>query len=345
MEEPSFSEQARAGIKAARLEAGGDLLAGLAAFWRGIGMSSKALREQDPAELMPLFERYAEKQFDAEAKELLACFPDPEAYSLKLILLPMKVAIRICPSSGIILPEDVGATEWTDLYRTLKAAAMKSGRKGLGEGFQQLSGDWEDYLDHSFSRQFLKGKITTTAPDKDSAVKAFKLLFWLKYLFHLRLFANNQRFIQRICTHLSERLHLWRAEAYRRMGDTEPPPIEAVLGQPPTLPATSPTGTTLSAATRPKKRGPKPGHETAVRVAEIIANVAVDGDWKDKLEEICSALDKAEMPYPKTWPKRDLPLKSWEDGALIEPALAKKAIEHLLKLAKQRKKSPPETLS
>ena len=340
MEEPPLSKQALARIEAARLEAGADLLSGLAAFWRGIGMSSKALREHDPAELMPLFERYAEKQFDAEAKELLACFPDPEAYSFKLILLPMNVAMRICPSTGIILPENVAATEWTDLYRTLKAAGMKSGRKGLGEGFQQLSGDWEDYLDHSFSRQFLKGKITTTTPDRESAVKAFTLLFWLKYLFHLRLFANNQRFIQRICTHLSERLHLWRAEAYRRMGDTEPPPIEAVPG----APGTQPAAISVTAVTS-KKRGPKPDHETALRVTEIIKAVAPDGDWKDKLEEICSALDKAELPYPKTWPRRDLPLNNWEDGAMIEPALAKKAIEHLLKIARQRKKNPPETLS
>jgi hypothetical protein len=62
-------------MKAARLEAGADLLSGLAAFWRGIGMSSKALREHDPAELMPFFERYAEKRFDAEAKELPATAP------------------------------------------------------------------------------------------------------------------------------------------------------------------------------------------------------------------------------------------------------------------------------
>jgi hypothetical protein len=269
MEEPPLSKQALARIEAARLEAGADLLGGLAAFWRGIGMSSKALREHDPAELMPLFERYAEKEFDAEAKELLACFPDPDAYSFKLILLPMKVAMRICPTSGIILPENVSATDWTDLYRTLKAAAMKSGRKGLGEGFQQLSGDWENYLDHSFSRQFLKGKITTTTPEKESPIKAFMLLFWLKYLFHLRLFANNQRFIQRICTHLSERLHVWRAEASRRILDADPPPIETVPDAPQVQPA----------------------------------------------------------------------------GATFEPALAKKAIEHLLKLATQQKKNPPETVS
>jgi hypothetical protein len=96
MEEPPLSKQALARIEAAKLEAGADLLNGLARFWRGVGMSSKALREHDPAELIPLFERYAEKLFDGEAKELLACFPDPEAYSFQLISLPMKVAMRIC---------------------------------------------------------------------------------------------------------------------------------------------------------------------------------------------------------------------------------------------------------
>jgi hypothetical protein len=261
MEEPPHSKQALARIKAAELEAGADLLNGLAAFWRATGMSTKALREHDPAELMPLFERYAETQFDAEAKELLACFPDPETYSLKLRSLQMRVVMRICPSTGIVLPENVMATEWTDLFRTLKAGAMKSGRKGLGEGFQQLSGAWEDYLDHSFSRQALKGRITTTTPDNDSSVKAFMLLFWLKYLFHLRLFANNQQFMNCLGTHLSERLHLWRAEAYRREGNTEPPPIKSV----PEVPGNQPAATSINPAATSKKRGPKPDHETALR--------------------------------------------------------------------------------
>ena len=124
------------------------------------------------------------------------------------------------------------------------------------------------------------------------------------------------------------------------MGDTEPPPIEAVPGvlqiEPPII---------ASAAGAPKKRGPKPDHGTALRVAEIVATVAKSGDWKAKLTEVCVAFDKEELPYPKTWPKRELKLTSWEDGATFEPALAKKAIEHLLKLAKRRKKNPPETLS
>ena len=51
MEEPPLPKQALARIKAAELEAGADLLNGLAAFWHGIGMSTKALREHDPAEL------------------------------------------------------------------------------------------------------------------------------------------------------------------------------------------------------------------------------------------------------------------------------------------------------
>ena len=71
MEEPPLPKQAFARTKAAGLEAAADLLNGLAVFWRAIGMSTKSLREHDPAELTPLFERYAGKQFDAEPKELL----------------------------------------------------------------------------------------------------------------------------------------------------------------------------------------------------------------------------------------------------------------------------------
>ncbi|MCX6632369.1 MAG: hypothetical protein NTW28_32570, partial [Candidatus Solibacter sp.] len=81
MDKPSLSEPALRRIKAASLEAGADLLNGLDAFWGGIGMSTKALREHDPSELMPFFERYAEKLFEAESREWLTCFTDPEAYT------------------------------------------------------------------------------------------------------------------------------------------------------------------------------------------------------------------------------------------------------------------------
>ena len=215
MDKPSLSEPALRRIKAASLEAGADLLNGLDAFWRDIGMSAKALREHDPFELMPLFERYVEKQFDAEAKEWLACFSDPDAYSTHLELLPMTIAARICPGVGV-LPEDVSATGWTELYHTLKARVAESGWSAVMEEFQQPSGDWENYLDHSFSRRFLKGRVSTMKPDRDSAVKNFMLLFWLKYLFHLRLFANNLRCINRLCTHLSVRYKVWLGQACRQ---------------------------------------------------------------------------------------------------------------------------------
>ena len=327
MEQPSLSKQALARIKAVKLDAGADLLNGLDAFWRDIGMSTKALREHDPLELMPLFERYAEKQFDAEAKEWLACFSDPDAYSLQLILLPMTIATRICPGVGV-LPKNVSATGWTDLYRDLKARAAKSGRKGVIEEFQQLSGDWENYLDHSFSRRFLKGRISTTQPDRDTAVKNFMLLFWLKYLFHLRLFADNQRFIKRLCTHLSVKFQVWRGQAYREMADAlRPPAAETVPGVPPAL---------------PKKRGPKPDHDTALRVSEIVARVAPDGDWRSNLDEICEALDEGHVPVPSTW-RRNRDCRSW--SLCLERDVVVKAIEYRLRLASQRKKRTPETLS
>ncbi len=335
MEKPSLSTQALARIKAVQLEAGADLLSGLAAFWRGIGMSTMALREHDPHELMPLFERYAEKQLDAEAKEWLACFPDPEAYSLHLSFLPMDIAARICPGArASVIPEDVFASDWTDLYRTLKARAAKSGAKAIMEEFQQLSGIWENYLDHSFSRQFLKGRITTMQPDRESGVKNFILLFWLKYLFHLRLLANTQRFIQRLCMHLSERGHLWKAEAYRRLGDTVPPPAaEAVPAR---------AGGDSIAASTPKKRGPKPDFETAALVAAVVARVAPDGDWRSRVDDICDSLDEEQIPVPSTW-RRNRNCRRW--SLCDDKDIVVKAIEYRLALANQRKKDTPETLS
>jgi hypothetical protein len=96
---------------------------------------------------------------------------------------------------------------------------------------------------------------------------------------------------------------------------------------------------------RGRKRGPTPAYETATRMAEVVARIAPDGDWKKRLDEVCTALDTEEMPYPKTWPRRDVPLNNWEDGATLEPILAKKAIEYWLDVAKQRQKTAPETLS
>ena len=92
-----------------------------------------------------------------------------------------------------------------------------------------------------------------------------------------------------------------------------------------------------------RKRGPKSDHEAASRVAEIVARVAPDGDWRPKLDDICEALDEAEIPYPRRWRKRDRSCDGW--AAYDQRANAVKAIEYRLEIAKQRKKITPRTLS
>lgn len=92
-----------------------------------------------------------------------------------------------------------------------------------------------------------------------------------------------------------------------------------------------------------RKRGPKSDHEAASRVAEIVARVAPDGDWRLKLDNICEALDEAQIPFPTRWRKRDRSCDGW--AAYDERANAVKAIEYRLEIARQRKKATPETLS
>jgi hypothetical protein len=92
-----------------------------------------------------------------------------------------------------------------------------------------------------------------------------------------------------------------------------------------------------------RKRGPKPDHEAASLVAEIVLRVAPDGDWRPKLDDICEALDEAQIPFPPRWRKRDRSCDGW--AAYAERANAVKAIEYRLEQAKQRKKTTPETLS
>jgi len=94
---------------------------------------------------------------------------------------------------------------------------------------------------------------------------------------------------------------------------------------------------------RGRKRGPKPDHEGAARVAEIVARAAPDGDWRSKVDDICEALDKAQVPFPPRWRKRDRSCDGW--AAYDERANAVKAIEYRLKVARQRKKTTPETPS
>ncbi len=92
-----------------------------------------------------------------------------------------------------------------------------------------------------------------------------------------------------------------------------------------------------------RKRGPKPDHQGAARVAEIVARLAPDGDWRSRVDDICEALDEAQIPFPARWRKRDRSCDGW--AAYDERANAVKAIEYRLEIAKQRLKTTPETLS
>ena len=91
-----------------------------------------------------------------------------------------------------------------------------------------------------------------------------------------------------------------------------------------------------------RKRGPKPDHKGAARVAEIVTHVAPDGNWRGKLDEVCEALDEATIPFPPKW-RRDRQCRCWAD--CLERPIAIKAIEYRLKIAKQWKQTTPETLS
>jgi hypothetical protein len=81
------------------------------------------------------------------------------------------------------------------------------------------------------------------------------------------------------------------------------------------------------------KPGPKRNRDVARNVLAIIERVAAKNKWKSKLEEICDALDEADIPPPTTWPKRNPPIRTWFDAFSTEPDLAKKAISHRLKNA------------
>lgn len=94
---------------------------------------------------------------------------------------------------------------------------------------------------------------------------------------------------------------------------------------------------------RGRKRGPKPDHAGAMRVAEIVARGAPDNDWRSKVDDICELLDDAQIPCPKTWRKKDRNCRRWAD--CLDRPLIIKAIEYRLEIAKQRGQLAPGTFS
>jgi hypothetical protein len=61
-----------------------------------------------------------------------------------------------------------------------------------------------------------------------------------------------------------------------------------------------------------KKPGPKTDIETASKVAKVVAEIAPFGEWKGHWEQICEALDDAQIPVPRAW-RRKQGLRRWAD--------------------------------
>ena len=102
------------------------------------------------------------------------------------------------------------------------------------------------------------------------------------------------------------------------------------------MPAASmtPIGSSMLGVTSGRgKPGPKADPERASRVAEIVAKIAPDGKWKDHLDDLCEALDDAQVIVPRAWKENGL--RSWLDCEDRERVV--KTIMYQLKVAKKKK--------
>jgi hypothetical protein len=110
----------------------------------------------------------------------------------------------------------------------------------------------------------------------------------------------------------------------------------------PTRMEPGPAANAAESSGKGRKRGPKTDYKVAARVAEIVARVAPDGEWRGKLDDVCEALDEEGIPFPAKW-RKDRQCRCWAD--CLEKAIAIKVIEYRLKTAKMRSKPGPETFS
>jgi hypothetical protein len=213
-----LSKKSLAKISAASAGAVAELLAGLSLYWESLPVTMAALKQHDPAELMGLFEPYAEVQFDAYAEELLSHFSDVDLYVLHLATNVMdRISNEIRPASGF-MPRNTFSGDWTELARLLQDSPPEA-REEVKKALSDPTGDWEIYIGRTFRRHLLKHRYRGPKWDDAEANKAVRLLtllFQLKYQFHLRLFTNWHDFDLRMRAHLSNRLAHWEAQAYNR---------------------------------------------------------------------------------------------------------------------------------
>lgn len=160
----------------------------------------------------------------------------------------------------------------------------------------------------------------------------------------------------RIVTRLEARHLYWKAEAIERaLRDSktrasEPGGAEPAPAQPATMANGADRGSTncqaeveLTAKGQKQKRGPKPDHEAARRVAEVVARLAPDGDWCSKVDDICDEFDEKGIPSPRKWKTETPSCRNWV-GQLDRQKVIK-VIKYRLATAKQQSEAAPKTLA
>jgi hypothetical protein len=198
-------------IKAQKGQAVAELLEGLCGYWRTTRFSLVELQQHEPSELIPFFELYAERQFEAYAEELLAHFTSTVAdFEWRLATDVIDVISGEIRPRQQIVPEDPVSKDPATLARMLRDLEPGSEeQRDLAKWLSDHSGDWEIYLQRSFRRQAIKAGGNVPA--------RVTLLFDFKYVYYLRIFMNSQAFDLRLRAHLSNRLAFWEAKAYLQL--------------------------------------------------------------------------------------------------------------------------------
>lgn len=210
-----LNDDARRRIEATKAEAVARLLRQLSNYLKSAAVSRVSLEERDPSEVIALFERYAQTQYDSKAQELLAHFSDVEKYGLYLATTVIdSIVLEILPAS-YFQPENPEANRWTDLAKLLRDIPSES----RDQAFLHLDGEWEILLEHSFKRHLFKTdriRALGKGIQDGTEVESFRGLFYMKYLLHLRLFASWYSFDTRIRLHVSNRTLYWMTQFQRR---------------------------------------------------------------------------------------------------------------------------------
>jgi hypothetical protein len=206
-------------IEAVKAEAVAVLLADLARYWETVS-SFEALKQHEAIELVPFFERYVGRRYDAYAEELLPHHPDVGEYTMHLAMNVTDSLINeIRPKSGF-MPKFPLSGEWTELLRILKDRP-----EGESLDLTEPDGNWEVFVQRSFGRQVAKARIAIKRWDAANlTLDRLWALFHLKFRFYLRLFPNWYSFDLRLRAHLSHRLEYWVARAYAAQLDKSADP-------------------------------------------------------------------------------------------------------------------------